>query len=588
MHPSGPEPLPARSSEVDPVTLELVRNAVDGIVDEMVLTIVRTAYSGVIKSLMDFSTAFCDPAGRMVAQGLTLPLHLGSIPDAMAAVLERYGDSVAPGDVFIMNDPFAGGMHLPDIFVFQPVFFEERLLGYAATVCHHTDVGGRVAGSNASDSTEVYQEGLRIPPLRLYRQGRPDESLFRLIEANVRMPVRVLGDLRAQLAACHVAERELGQLAARYGCERLLEYFEALMDYAERRTRAEIARWPDGTYTFTDYLDDDGFGSEPLPIRVALTVDGDEIEVDFSGSAPQAKGAINATLSFTKAAVYACVKYLLGPDIPNNEGFFRPIRVVAPPGTIVNCVHPAATAARGVTGFRIGDAVFGALAQVHPDRVFAAGEGGNTGVSIGGYDRERRPFVFVDFVCSSWGARPFADGPDGNTNPFENLANEPIEMTELEQPLRIERYGFIPDSGGAGRFRGGLGLVKEYRLLADEAVLQVRSDRRRFRPYGLAGGKPGASSLNIYNPGPNQEELPSKFTRLMQRGDVFRHLQPGGGGHGDPLERDPQLVLRDVLNEKVSREAAERDYGVVLSADGRTVDVAATQKLRQARRRPAG
>lgn len=565
----------------DPITFELLRNAVDAVVDEMVLIIVRTAYSGVIKDNMDFSTAFCDARGRMIAQGLSLPLHLGAIPDAMDAVLERYGQDIAPGDVFILNDPFEGGMHLPDIFIIKPTYVESTLLGFTACVCHHADVGGRVAGSNASDSTEIYQEGLRLPPIPLYRRGVPNESVFRIIEKNVRVPDAVRGDLRAQLAACQVAERELAVLAGRYDLEALVSHFSDQLEYAEERARAAFREWPDGRYSFTDHVDDDGINPEPLPIRVTLTVVGDEIAVDFTGSAQQAKGAINSTLSFTKAAVYAAVRYVVGGDIPNNAGFFRPIKVVAPPGTFLNALPPAACAARGVTGFRVGDAVLGALAQVWPGRVFAASEGGNTCVTLGGYDEERCPFIFVDFSCSSWGARPDQDGIDGTTNPFQNLANESVEVTESEHPVRIEQYGFVPDSGGPGRYRGGLGIVREYRLLADEAVLQVRSDRRRFRPYGLAGGLPGAPSANYLDSSGRRQLLPTKFNRTMHQGEALTIILPGGGGHGDPLERDPELVLHDVCLGKVSYEAARTDYGVALTADGSFVDVEETVRLRR-------
>lgn len=570
-----------QSTNIDPITFELIKNAITSIVDEMVLTIVRTAYSGVIKSVLDFSTAFCDARGQTIAQGLSLPLHLGSVPDAMQAILRRFEGDIHPGDVYVLNDPEEGGMHLPDIYVFKPVFLRDDLLGFAVTLCHHTDVGGRVAGSNASDSTEIYQEGLRIPPLRLYERGRPNTTLFRIIEQNVRVPVKVLGDIRAQLAACHVAEQQFLRLVERHGKETLQVYLEHLLDYTERLTRAELATWPDGEYEFTDYLDDDGIDPDPIPIKVKLTVKGDELEADFDGSAPQVKGAINCTLSFTKAAVYAAVKLLLGPDIPNNEGFFRPIKVRAPERSITNTKPPAAFAARGVTGFRLGDTLLGALAQIRPDLVFAAGEGGNSNISIGGYDKDYKPFVYVDFTCSSWGARPNKDGIDGITNPFENLANEPAEVVEAEHPIRIEQYGFIPDSGGPGRFRGGLGIVREYRLLEKEATLQIRSDRRKFRPYGLNGGRPGAPSCNIFNPDTDNMILPAKVTMTMRQNDVLRHLLPGGGGHGYPWERDVALVLDDVRNEKVTVEGALRDYGVVIDPETLQVDEQRTYEVRR-------
>ncbi|RMF91449.1 MAG: hydantoinase B/oxoprolinase family protein, partial [Nitrospinota bacterium] len=305
-------------SRVDPITLELIKNALQSIVDEMALTVVRTAHSGVIKDVMDFSTGFCTASGEMIAQGLTLPLHLGAIPDAMTAVLRKYGTNVAPGDIIIMNDPFDGGMHLPDIFMFKPLFYRGELIGFPAVVCHHTDVGGRVAGSNASDSTEIYQEGLRIPPLKLYEAGVPNETLFALIEKNVRVPVKVLGDLRAQLAACHIAEREYLRLVERYGVQELNRYLEELLNYTERLARAEIAAMPDGEYSFTDYIDNDGIDPDPILLQVRVTVHGDTMTVDFSGTSPQVKGAINSTFSFTKSAVYLSVRCIMDAHIPNN------------------------------------------------------------------------------------------------------------------------------------------------------------------------------------------------------------------------------------------------------------------------------
>jgi len=564
----------------DPVTLELIKNNFGSIVDEMALIIVRTAYSGVLKDVMDFSTALCDANGQMIAQGLTIPLHLGSIPDALAAVLSRYGHNVNPGDVFVLNDPFDGGMHLPDIFLFKPIFFGDRLACFAATISHHTDVGGRVAGSNASDSTEIYAEGLRIPPLKLYERGHPNETLLSIIERNVRVPTKVLGDLRAQLSACHVAEQRYTKLLERYGAETLEQYKNELFDYSERLTRSEIAAMPDGEYTFEDWIDEDGIDERPIPLRVKISVMGDQLTCDFTGSSPQVRGAINATLSFTKAAVYGAIKYVVGTDIPNNAGFFRPIRVIAPPGTILNAVLPAACAARGLTGIRAADLMFGALAQILPERAMAASEGGPTGVSIGGYDPERRPFVFVEFISSGWGGRSHKDGIDGMTTPISNNSNTPAEVVEAEYPIAIDQYEFVADSAGPGRFRGGLGVQRAYRLLEAEATLQVRSDRRRFRPFGLFGGKEGAPSRNILNSDGRSVMLPAKFTMTMRRGDVLHHAQPGAGGLGDPFERDPERVLLDVRNEKVSLEAARREYGVAINSDTWTVDAAETARLR--------
>jgi N-methylhydantoinase B len=546
----------------------------------MALIVVRTAYSGVIKDVMDFSTALCDADGRMIAQGLTIPLHLGSIPDAMVSVAAKYRHDIHPGDVFILNDPFSGGMHLPDIFVFRPIFVEGSLRAFAATVSHHTDVGGRVAGSNASDSTEIYAEGLRIPPLKLYDRGRPNDTLFSIIETNVRVPVKVLGDFRAQLSACYVAEQRYLALLDKYGVATVDRYTNELYDYSERLTRAEIAALPDGDYAFEDWIDEDGINDAPIPLRVKVTVAGDELTCDFAGSSSQVRGALNATLSFTKAAVYGAIKYVLGADIPNNAGFFRPIHVNAAPGSILNAVLPAACAARGLTGLRTADLMFGVLAQITPERAMAASEGGPTAVSIGGYDASRRPFVFVEFISSAWGGRSHLDGIDGITTPISNNSNTPAEVSEAEYPIAIDQYEFAPDSGGPGKFRGGLGVQRSYRLLEEEATLQVRADRQRFRPFGLFGGKPGTPSKSVLHRNGDVTTLPGKFTMTMKRGDVLHHVQPGAGGLGDPFERDPERVLADVQNEKVSLEGARRDYGVAIDPVSFKVDLQETARLR--------
>ena len=565
----------------DPVTLELFKNALFSIADEMAVTICCTTYSGVLRDNMDFSTAFTDGEGRLVGQGLTIPLHLGSVPTALREVLERFEGDIHPGDLFILNDPYAGGMHLPDVFIFKPIFCDGERLAFAATVCHHVDVGGRVPGSNASDSTEIYQEGLRIPPIKFYERGVRNDTLWQIIETNVRLPVQIFGDLRAQLAACNIAEKQFNELVDHYGIDVTKHYMHAVIDYAERMARAAIRELPDGAFSFEDWIDDDGIERD-RPIRLYCTISkqGDGLLVDWNGTSPQVKGAINCTLSFTKAVSYAAIRSVLGNDIPCNEGLFRTIEVIAPEGSINNMLPPAACAARGLTGFRMGDCLFGALAMMLPDRVFAASDGGNTCVSIGGYTAERKPFIFVDFTCGSWGGRPWADGVQGNSNMFANMACQSVEVIEAENPLQVRAFEFITDRAGAGKYRGGVPYRRDYRMLEEEAVLQVRSDRRRVRPYGLYGGHAGKPSNNVLNPNRNPCVLDSKLIMTMYRDDVFRHEWPGGGGWGDPLTRDPLAVLDDVRNEFVSEQAARDEYGVVVDTTVWQVDVAATERWR--------
>jgi N-methylhydantoinase B len=571
------------AAAVDPITFAVVKHRLDAIVDEMAYTVIRTARSEIVKDVMDYSTALCDAEGRMVAQAKTIAQHLGAIPVAMASVRRQFAGDLHPGDVVIVNDPYEGGMHLPDVFMFMPIFRDGGLAAFAVVIAHQTDMGGRVAGSNASDSTEIYQEGLRIPVVKLYERGVPSRSVFRIIEKNVRVPDRVIGDIQAQYAACKVGEREFGRLVELYGPAATRVYMTELMDYSERVTRAEIRRWPKGTFTFTDHLDSDGLSDEPVPLRVAITVHEDSLTCDYTGSSPEVRAALNSTLSFTKSCTYLSVRAVLRQDIPNNEGIFRCIDVRAPEGTIVNPRPPAACAARALTGYRILDLMFGALAQILPDRVPAAGEGGNTVVSIGGYRPDGRPFVIVDMICGAWGGRPDKDGVEAITNPSQNMSNTPVEVLEAQHPIRIEEYALVPDSCGAGRYRGGLGLRRSYRLLADEAHLQLRSDRMRFAPYGLAGGRPARPTRNTLESDGEERAMPAKFAHRLRRGELILHEQAGGGGFGDPLARDPEAVLADVRNEKITVEYACREHGVVIDAAAWTLDGEATRRLRAGR-----
>jgi N-methylhydantoinase B len=570
--------------QVDPITLGLIRNYLSSVADEMANTVIRTAYSTIVRDCMDFSTALCDADGQMVAQGVTIPFQLGSIPFALGSTIRKYRGNIHPGDIFIMNDPFDGGIHIPDIFLFHPIFFKEKLIGYSAVISHHVDVGGRVPGSAACDNTEIFQDGLRIPPLKLYDRGVPSEAIFEILEKNVRVPVMLMGDLRANLAACKTGEKGMIELAERYGPDVLQLYYAELLDYTETMVRAEIATWPDGEYSFTDYLDDDGVDTDPIPIVVKMIVKGDSVTVDFTGTSAQVRGGINCPLPFTISCCGYAVRSIMQSDIPNTSGLFRPITVIAPEASIVNPVMPAASGMRGVVGFRLSDALFGALAQVVPHKVPAAGEGGNSLIIIGGYNRKREPFVMFDLMAGTWGARPTKDGNDGLTNPGSVISNIPAELMELEYPVRVEEYSLTNDSGGAGKFRGGLAVRRDWRYLGElPASLSVRSDRRDFPPYGLFGGGTGAPSSNLINRGTSSEQiLRTKVTGVLKPGDLMSHTQAGGGGWGNPLERDPAAVLADVLNDKVSIAKAGELYAVIIDPQTLQVDEAATANRRAA------
>jgi 5-oxoprolinase (ATP-hydrolysing)/N-methylhydantoinase A len=543
----------------DAIAGRIVGNALSTLADEMATTVFRTAHSAVVRDAMDFSAALCAPSGETVAQAVTIPLQLGSIPNAMTTLLRKFGGSFAPGDVYIVNDPFDGASHTPDVFVVKPSFAGGELIGFAVTIAHHGDVGGRVPGTVACDSTEVFQEGLRLPWLKLYDGGEPNEALHEILRANVRIPHELLGDLSAQVAACHIGDRGLQELATRY--PRLQSLMDGLLDHTERLLRAEIARWPDGTVEFTDFIDSDGIDVCDVPIMVRLTVRGDELVADFSGSAPMVRGSLNCTPSFVEAAVYHTVMAASTIDIPRTGGALRPITVVTKPGTVVHVVMPGASSMRGIAGYRISDVMNGALAQIVPGRVPAAGEGGSTLAWFAGrVDGE--PFVYNELVVGTWGGRPVADGNDGLANPCASMANVPVEVAESEWPIVVERYALVADSGGAGRHRGGLAVERVWRAVAPDTVLHVRSDRQVHLPYGLAGGGPGTASANtIRRADGTTERLPPMFATVLQPGDVFHHRMAGGGGWGDPRDRDPDAVLRDVLNEKVSAGAAREVYG---------------------------
>ncbi|RAH97375.1 5-oxoprolinase [Acuticoccus sediminis] len=568
---------------IDPFEFELFKNAILTVADEMALTVHRTTYSNVLRDNLDYSTAFFDAKGQMVAQGFSLPGHLGSMPTALAAVLSRFGGTIKEGDIFALNDPFDGGMHLPDIFIFQPIFIDGTLMAFAGSISHHTDVGGRVAGSNASDSTETYQEGLRVPVMRIYDGGVKNETFFMFVEKNVRVPAKVAGDLRAQLSACHIAEVAFKDLCAQYGTAKVATYMAELLDYSERLTRAEIAKLPDGEFEFEDFIDDDGIDEgKPIRLRVRIEKAGDSILFDWTGSAPQVKGALNCTTSFTKSVSYCGLMSVLENAIPNNEGVFRVAKVVAPEGTITNCVLPAATAARGLTGFRMTDVVFGAFAKMLPDKVYAASDGGNTNISIGGYYADHSPFIYCDFTSAAWGGRPWEDGIDGNSHIFANMASQSIEVTEAEQPVRIDAYEFMTDRGGVGQYRGGAPYRRSYTFLEDEATISVRSDRREYRAYGLYGGGPGYPSMNYLTREAGKPTLlPSKFTTTLHKGDHFVHEVSGPGGWGDPLERDTARLVRDVRNGFVSPQSARDEYGLVFDDATLEVDEAATAARRR-------
>lgn len=571
---------------IDPVKRELIKNALVSVADNIMLAVVRTARSSVVKNNMDFSASICDTDGQMVAQGLAVPAHLGATMPALKGCLEYFGEDIFEDDILASNDPYAGGSHLNDIFMFKPVFVKGRRMAFLGLILHHTDMGGRVPGGNAADSNEIYQEGLRIPPTKIVERGKLNTTLWRIIEHNVRVPERNAGDLKAQIAALNLGEKELLRLLADHDIDEFGAYMTALVDYTERLTRAWISALPDGSYEFTDWNDDDGIGSGPVRVHVKLTVKGDSLTADFTGTSPQTGGALHTNYWFTASCTYAALRSVFDTNMPNNAGFYRPITVIAPERSWVNPVFPAALGARGQGGHRVRQVVMGALAKMLPDKMPACVGGSEFAIVIAGYHRNGKPFLHLDFHNNTGlGGGPDRDGQDAGPYCLGNMANTPLELIEAESPILMEEYGFLPDTGGPGKYRGGLGIVRSYRILADQASVQLRSDRERFSPWGLFGGGSGASARSFLNYGTDtQQRLPSKFMCTMKKDDVFRGEMAASGGYGDPLERDPEAVADDVKQEKMTVAHALREYGVVIGSKRFEMDVEATARERAARR----
>jgi len=572
------------SVSIDPVTREIIKNALMSIADTMALTVVRTARSAVVKDGMDFSTALFTASGEQVAQGLTLPVHLGSMAPALAGVRKAFGNDVQPEDIFIINDPYEGGSHLPDIFVFKPIFVDGQVVAWTCSVGHQTDIGGRVAGGVVCDNTEIFQEGLTLPPLKLYAKGVRNEAVWWILGKNVRVPEKVLGDVTALLAAVRIGERDFLALLAEYGHEPLVAYMDNILDTTERQTRAELAKLPQGEWEFTDYIDNDGIDMRPIAIRAHVKIDkvhGGRVVIDFTGTSPQAKGSINPNFNYTKSNAYATIKCLIDSEIQSNSGFFRAFEITAPEGCFVNPQHPAAVAARGLSGFRICNAIFGAMAKALPGRIPAAWGGGEVGLTFAGYDDKRRAWIHLDLINDGpRGGGPLVDGADGLSAPVHNMANMPIESVEAEQPLIVEQYALVPDTGGPGKYRGGLAIIRDYRVLAEDTTFQLRSDRTDFVPWGIEGGKPGTPTRNYLNPHAENRELPGKTLMKLKKNDLYRLVQASGGGYGDPLDRDPSRVLDDVREQKMTIAHARQEYGAVIDAEKLSIDLPATAALR--------
>ena len=553
------------SQRIDSVTLEVTRNAAAAVCEEMNANLIRTGYSPNIKERRDCSCALFDADAEMIAQAENMPVHLGSMPFSVEAAVDRFSrESLHPGDAILLNDPFYGGAHLPDLTLVTPVYHEGELIAFTANRAHHADVGGSHAGSVSADSTEIYQEGLRIPPVKLFQRGDPNDAVFDMILSNVRTPDERRGDLRAQEAANETGRRRFNELADRYGTSKLGVALEEIKNYSERRMRAEIDTLPDGEYVFEDVLDDDGAGNADLPITVSLTIDGDEILVDFTGTADQAAGPVNAVFAVTASATYYAVRCVTDPEIPPNHGCYRPITITAPEGTIVNPDPPAAVVGGNLeTSQRVTDVVLGAFAEVIPESVVAGSQGTMNNITFGGEDpRSGDPYAFYETQGGGFGGRAGKDGLDGVHVHMSNTMNTPAEVLETAYPLQVARYELREDSGGAGEFRGGLGIRRDITVRDHTATFSLLADRHTHHPYGLLGGTAGSSGSAVsISPNGDTKRLPQKSTHKLDPGTTVSIRTPGSGGYGDPSARSKAAIEQDLRSEKVSIEQARESYG---------------------------
>lgn len=574
------------STKIDAVSLEVMRNALMSISDEMSAALVRTAYSTNIKDRRDASCAIYMANGEVVAQSeIGTPLHLGVMPAVVRTVLERFPiSSLKPGDGIIYNNPYPEGPgHLNDVTLVSPVFVNGKPVALVANQAHHVDVGGTAPGSMPFGVTEIFQVGLQIPPVRIIKERVVDEEIMSLIRENVRTKVEFKGDLMAQHAANNVGEQRLLDLFRKHGTETVLAHMKEIMNYSERRMRAGIQRINDGTYSFEDYIEGDSISKERIKVKVTVTISGDEVTADFTGTSPEVKGPMNCRKASTEACVYYVIKSIADPGVPPNAGSYRSIHVIAPEGSLVNSRYPRSVVHSNIiTTQRIVDCLMGALLNAIPERVMAAHHGTQNLLIVGGFNsRTERLFNYVETYGGGQGALHCQDGMDGVHSHMTNTRNAPVEVIEATYPLFVRRYGLVANSEGPGRFRGGMGMFREITFLEDDSTLTISSDRNEIRPWGVFGGKPGSLAFcRLADPKGNDLKIHSKATVKVKKGDTMTTVTSGGGGWGNPYQRDPEKVRLDVIEGLVSTDRAETEYGVILKGDQLEVDQDATRSTR--------
>jgi N-methylhydantoinase B len=558
---------------IDPITLEVLRHRFFAIAEEMGAALFRTSYSTTVKFRRDASCAVFDRNGDTIAQAAHIPIHLGVLASSVKGALKYIkAKDLQPGDAIIQNDPYIGGSHLPDVTVFSPVFYGSELLGFVGNIAHHIDLGGMVPGSVGPDSTEIFQEGLRIPPMKLIRAGNWNEDLVLLHQYNVRTPYEGLGDLRAQVAANNVGERRFIELCDEIGKEMIFKGITALADYCERRMQSELSHFPDGNYSFVDILEGDGITNDPISIAVNLKIENGKILIDFQGSSPQSRGPVNAVRAMTMACVFYVVKAITDPTIPPNVGTFRCIDVKMPESSIVNASFPAPTGQGNTnTTQRIVDALLGAFAQAVPDRVCAACTGSMNALHLNVFDTKTRSYnTYIETCGGGYGATSTSDGESGIHTHMTNTLNTPIEVLESTMPVKLESYGLIPDSEGPGCNRGGLGIIREFLVEADELDGIISSERNKNGPWGLFGGGPARGTrFRIVRDKGQVEELSSKCRFFLKKGEKFILETAGGGGWGNPQSRSRSQVQEDVLEGIISLDRARSVYGLESPENGK-------------------
>lgn len=576
------------SFPVNPITSEVVLNALLSITEEMSVALVRSAYSTNIKERRDCSCALFNPHGNLVALAENIPIHLGSMQGLIHKICsEQQRWNLKAGDIIVANDPYlGGGSHLPDVTLIKPVFERKKLVDFVANIAHWTDVGGRTAGAGtAGDSTEIFQEGMRIPPTKIVKKNVMDKDVIELMMSNMRNRKEREGDLLAQISSLHLGEKRLKELYREYGEATIQAVQKEIFNYSEHWLRKALKDIPEGTYTFTDMMDDNGISNTKMPIKVSSILSHKpkpNITFDFSGTSPQVKGGINMVYQALLATVNYAVKAIIAPDVPINEGFHRPIRINAPARSLVNASAPAAVGGRTDTCQRVVDAIMGALATAVPDRIIAASTGATTAIIFAGTKSlSGSDFIYIEALGGGMGAHSSKDGMDGVQVHITNTSNLPIEALEMAYPLRVLRYELIPDSGGPGRFRGGLGILKEIQALVP-VLFTAHSDRHRLSPWGIKGGMPGKPGrFTLYSSWHDPVRIPSKVSGVkIHKNEILRVQTAGGGGYGSPLMRNPDTVKKDFFLRKISRAQARRHYRVVFSRSGK-IEKTLTESIRK-------